>query len=85
MKPIEDSLIRELLKTANLASSIFCVLLQGVNHHLVGESAPPKISYTIKDDVVYSIDIEEYRDGKWVPYNGKYIPLTLRFLLLIKE
>merc|ERR1711894_332919 len=49
--------------------------VKGVNHHLAGESGPPAIAYTIKDDVVYSIDIEEYRDGKWVPYNGKDVQM----------
>merc|ERR1711997_398641 len=39
--------------------------VKGVNHHLAGEKAPPSVAYTIKDDVVYSIDIEEYRGGKW--------------------
>jgi len=49
--------------------------VKGVNHHLAGESGPPAIAYTIKDDVVYSIDIEEYQDGKWVPYNGKDVQM----------
>lgn len=40
-----------------------------VNHHLVGEKKPPaKGTYTISEDVVYTIKIEEYRGGKWVPY-----------------
>ena len=39
-----------------------------VNHHLVGEKNPPALAYTIKEEVVYSIDIEEYKNGKWVPF-----------------
>merc|ERR1711935_1231087 len=50
--------------------------VKGVNHHLVGESGPPAGGdYTIKEDCVYSIDIEEYRDGKWVAYNGKDVQM----------
>ncbi len=41
-----------------------------VNHHHVGESAPPTTPYTIKDDVVYTIDVEEYRGGKWAPFKA---------------
>lgn len=48
----------------------------GVNHHLVGEKAPPAINtYTIKEDVVYSIDIEEYKNGKWVPYQAQDVQM----------
>ena len=31
--------------------------------------------YTIKDDVVYTIDIEEYKGGKWIPFNGKDVQM----------
>merc|ERR1712018_39150 len=40
-----------------------------------GETSPPAIAYTIKQDAVYSIDIEEYRDGECVPYNGKDVQM----------
>ena len=49
--------------------------MQDVNHHLEGEKGPPEVAYTIKQDAVYSIDIEEYRDGKWVAYNGKDVQM----------
>uniref|UniRef100_A0A7E4VUX7 Dolichyl-diphosphooligosaccharide--protein glycosyltransferase 48 kDa subunit n=1 Tax=Panagrellus redivivus TaxID=6233 RepID=A0A7E4VUX7_PANRE len=48
--------------------------VKSVNHHLVGESAPPR-DYTITEDVEYSIEIEELKDGKWVPYTGKDVQL----------
>ena len=48
-----------------------------VNHHLVGETAPPSLeTYTINDDVVYSIEVEEFKSGKgWVPYDGKDVQM----------
>merc|ERR550539_1508491 len=48
-----------------------------VNHHLVGEKAPPVADcYTITDEVVYTIEIEEFKTGKgWVPYNGKDVQM----------
>ncbi len=66
-----------------LASSLakWCFKLSGVlrvknvNHHLVGEKSPPEVAYTIKDDVVYNIDIEEYKGNKWVPFLGKDVQL----------
>ena len=49
--------------------------VKGVNHHLEGEQSPPAIAYTIEDKAVYSIDIEEYSNGKWVAYNGKDVQM----------
>lgn len=49
--------------------------VKGVNHHLVGEKSPPSMAYTIKEDVIYSIDIEEYKGDKWVPFNGKDVQM----------
>merc|ERR550532_1006344 len=49
--------------------------VKGVNHHLEGEVEPPAIAYTIEDKAVYSIDIEEYVNGKWVAYNGKDVQM----------
>merc|ERR1711983_688901 len=63
------------------ALSQWCFKLSGVlrvknvNHHLAGEKNPPTMAYTIKDDVVYTIDIEEYKLGKWVPYDGKDVQM----------
>lgn len=49
--------------------------VKSVNHHLVGEKAPPPVAYTIKDDAVYEIDIEEYRGDKWQPFLGKDVQM----------
>ncbi|CAB3985137.1 Dolichyl-diphosphooligosaccharide--glycosyltransferase 48 kDa subunit [Paramuricea clavata] len=40
-----------------------------VKHHLVGETSPPA-AYTIGDDVMYSIEIQELVNGKWVAFKG---------------
>ena len=67
----------------SMALSRWCFQQSGVlrvgkvNHHLVGETAPPALeTYTINDDVVYSIEIEEFKAGKgWVPYDGKDVQM----------
>lgn len=48
-----------------------------VNHHLVGEISPPASgTYTINDEIVYTIDIEEFKAGKgWVPYQAKDVQM----------
>ena len=46
-----------------------------VNHHLVGEKSPPALAYTIKEEVVYSIDIEEYKNGKWAPFQASDVQM----------
>lgn len=47
-----------------------------VNHHLDGEKAPPASgTYTINDNVVYTIGIEELKDGKWVPFGAKDVQM----------
>ena len=38
-----------------------------VSHHLAGETTPPS-AYTIEEDVVYNIKIEEMVNGEWVPF-----------------
>ena len=45
-----------------------------VTHHLVGEEKPP-VAYTIKDNVYYSIIIEELVEGNWLPYKGKDVQM----------
>ena len=45
-----------------------------VNHHRVGDNDTPG-AYTIKDDVVYTIDIQELVDGKWKPFQKKDVQL----------
>ena len=48
-----------------------------VNHHLVGEKSPPTAgTYTINDDIVFSIDIEEFKAGQgWVPFRAKDVQM----------
>jgi oligosaccharyltransferase complex subunit beta len=45
-----------------------------VSHHLAGETTPPA-AYTIEQDVVYSIKIEEYANGVWGPFQAKDVQL----------
>lgn len=45
-----------------------------VNHHKVGEKDPPH-AYTILDNVVYSLEIEKFEDGKWVPFDADDVQL----------
>lgn len=41
-----------------------------VDHHLVGASQAPDY-YTVMEDVEYTIEIEELKNGKWVSYDAK--------------
>lgn len=45
-----------------------------VEHHLDGETDTP-LYYTITDPVVYTISIEELRNGKWQPFSANDIQL----------
>lgn len=45
------------------------IRVSGVNHHLVGEKTSPS-DYTIKQEIVYSIKIEEIVNGKWEPFKN---------------
>ncbi|CAI2342261.1 unnamed protein product [Caenorhabditis sp. 36 PRJEB53466] len=49
--------------------------VKSVNHHKKGEAVPPAEDYFITEDVVYTIDVEELKDGKWVPFQGKDVQL----------
>ncbi|TRY62574.1 hypothetical protein TCAL_00475 [Tigriopus californicus] len=47
-----------------------------VKHHRVGETqAPNELTYTIKEDVIYTIGIEEFKDGQWVPYKSSDVQM----------
>lgn len=48
--------------------------IKSVKHHTVGQKNPPP-EYTIMDNVHYEINLEELRDGKWVPFQGKDVQL----------
>ena len=59
------------------ASRIPCdetLRVKSVDHHKVGEKQPPR-EYTITEDVEYTIEIEELREGKWVPFEAKDVQL----------
>jgi len=47
-----------------------------VTHHLAGESSPPA-AYTVEQDVVYKIKVEEFSNGLWAPF--KTTDLQLEF------
>lgn len=43
--------------------------VSSVKHHRMGETNPPA-AYTIKENLVYTINIEEMSNGKWQPFQG---------------
>lgn len=48
--------------------------VKSVSHHRVGETSAPSV-YVIKDEVEYTIEIEEYKGKKWVPFDAKDVQL----------
>jgi len=50
-----------------------------VKHHRVGETEAP-FTYTIKDDVQYQVDIQEWNGEKWVPFVASDVQLEFRML-----
>jgi len=48
--------------------------LSNVTHHKAGEKSSPA-SYTITEDVVYSVTIEELQDGIWAGYKATDVQL----------
>lgn len=44
--------------------------VKNVNHHKAGEQKQPT-EYTITEDVEYTIEIEELKEGEWKPFLGK--------------
>jgi len=47
---------------------------KNVQHHRVGETEPPEI-YTIKENIEYSIQLEEWNGRHWVPYIANDVQL----------
>lgn len=45
------------------------IRVESVMHHKVGEKSAPA-AYTIKENMVYTINIQEISNGKWVPFQG---------------
>jgi len=56
-------------------------ILKAVNiqHHKVGETSSP-FTYTIKDDIEYSVEIQEWNGKKWVPFLADDVQLEFRML-----
>jgi oligosaccharyltransferase complex subunit beta len=50
-----------------------------ITHHRVGETHSPMF-YTIKDDIVYSVHIEEKDGQKWVPFQSNNVQLEFSML-----
>ncbi|KAG6448672.1 hypothetical protein O3G_MSEX005642 [Manduca sexta] len=48
--------------------------VRNVNHHRQGEKVSSN-TYTIMDTVVYRIEIEELKNGKWQPFEAKDVQL----------
>jgi len=49
------------------------------NHHKINEEKRPEY-YTIKNEIHYEIEISEYNDGVWLPFNATDIQLELIML-----
>lgn len=66
----------------NLASWTFgdrgILRASNVRHHLVGQTEPPRV-YTVKEEVEYSVEVEEWNGAQWVPYNET---IQLEFVML---
>uniref|UniRef100_A0A1B6J273 Dolichyl-diphosphooligosaccharide--protein glycosyltransferase 48 kDa subunit n=1 Tax=Homalodisca liturata TaxID=320908 RepID=A0A1B6J273_9HEMI len=61
-RQVADLLSKWLLKEAGV------LRVKSVAHHRVGEKAPPS-SYTIMDDVVFSLELERKQGSQWVPHD----------------
>jgi len=48
--------------------------VKSVSHHIVGETEASPV-YTIKDDIEYSIELEEWKGKKWVPFTANDVQL----------
>lgn len=50
------------------------IRVASVKHHKIGETQPPP-AYTVKDNVHYEIEIEEFVHGQWKPFMLKDVQL----------
>lgn len=64
--------ITELSRWVFMEKSVLRVA--NVKHHIVGETVAPH-EYTVMDEVDYVIEIEELKNGKWVPFKGDDVQL----------
>lgn len=51
----------------------------GFSHHKLGETERPA-NYRIRDEIIYSINFTQYRDGKWVGYEADDVQLEVTML-----
>eukprot|EP01091_Cochliopodium_minus_P010828 TRINITY_DN295_c0_g1_i1.p1 TRINITY_DN295_c0_g1~~TRINITY_DN295_c0_g1_i1.p1 ORF type:complete len:449 (+),score=148.76 TRINITY_DN295_c0_g1_i1:32-1348(+) len=51
-----------------------------LNHHRDGDSLPPSTPYVIKENLSYSVVIEELSNGKWVPFVSDEVELEFQML-----
>jgi len=56
-------------------------ILRAVNvtHHRKGEHQAP-FTYTVKEKIEYSVEIQEWRGKKWEPFTGQDVQLEFRML-----
>ncbi|CAI4222005.1 unnamed protein product [Auanema sp. JU1783] len=74
-KPVPSgnlALVTDLSKWALKETGVLRV--KKVTHHLAGKNIVPT-EYTITDEVEYIIEIEEFKNGKWEPFQGKDVQL----------
>ncbi|VDN60199.1 unnamed protein product [Dracunculus medinensis] len=64
--------ITELSKWVFMEKGVLRV--KSVSHHKINQKSPPR-EYTIMDEVEYSIEIEELKGGKWVPFKANDVQL----------
>ena len=55
------------------------IRVKSVQHHLVGETES-RSAYTVKENLVYTIEIEEFDGKNWVGYSGSGVQLELQML-----
>jgi oligosaccharyltransferase complex subunit beta len=48
--------------------------VKSISHHKANEKSAPN-AYTINENIVYTIEIEEYSNGKWGPFKGDDVQL----------
>lgn len=74
-KKLSESLTQWVFKESGV------IRVKSVSHNVVGEKHTPA-SYTIKDMADFSIDIEEFKNGQWVPYEAaaSYDDIQMEFV-----
>jgi oligosaccharyltransferase complex subunit beta len=52
---------------------------KNLKHHLVGEKEAPEL-YTIKDHIEFSIELEEWKGRRWIPFNANDVQLEFSMI-----